>query len=380
MKVIQISPAYKPAYIYGGPTLSVALLCEALVKLDTDLQVFTTTANGPIDFESDEEVKIVDDVSVTYFKRLFRGKVHFSLSLIIKLVFATAKTDIFHIHSWWNATAILSAFLGVLRGNKVILSPRGMLTNYSISNSRPWSKKLIHIVVGKWVLNHCYLHVTTEKEKTDVLQFIDHTRVSIIPNFAGILKNTPSNLQASESKNNVMKLLFLSRIDRKKGLEITLKALPEATFPWHLTIAGSGELGYVEYLQSEITRLKLKNKISWIGFVSIDDKAKVLMDHDLLVLFSYNENFANVVIESLSVGLPVAITDAVGLSDFVSKYNLGWVTTRDQASIIAALEEAYLDKTKRKSINLLAPGIIRKHFSGKTLVKQYLNMYLNNEC
>ncbi|RZK26634.1 MAG: hypothetical protein EOO43_02195, partial [Flavobacterium sp.] len=101
MKVIQITPAYKPAYIYGGPTVSVALLCEGLVKLKLDLIVYTTTANGEEDFVTDESVTQVEDVSVIYFKRLWKGQLHLSLSLLKELFLKTSKRDILHIHSWW---------------------------------------------------------------------------------------------------------------------------------------------------------------------------------------------------------------------------------------------------------------------------------------
>jgi glycosyltransferase involved in cell wall biosynthesis len=380
MKIIQISPAYKPAYIYGGPTLSVALLCEALVKSYVNIEVFTTTANGANDFDSDEQIKMVDDVKVTYFRRLFRSNLHFSPSLLMTLASSTSRTDILHIHSWWNATAVLSTLIGVIRGNKIIISPRGMLTNYSLENGRSWYKKFFQKVIGRWLLNRCHLHVTTEKENRDVLKFINHRRITIIPNFAKNISDTNQGLKSYYVENPVIRLLFLSRIDKKKGLEMTFRALTDINFPWHLTIAGSGELAYVEYLQSFAGKLNLENRVSWIGFVDANQKTEIFNKHDLLILFSYNENFANVVVESLNAGLPVVISDSVGLSDFVIRYNLGWVTITHPKSIVTVLEQAYLDRAKRKEINRLAPKIMRTYFDENKIVKEYLQMYSRNEC
>lgn len=49
MKIIQICAAYKPAYIYGGPTMSVSKLSEELVKAGLDVVVLATTANGKVE-------------------------------------------------------------------------------------------------------------------------------------------------------------------------------------------------------------------------------------------------------------------------------------------------------------------------------------------
>ncbi len=68
MKILQITPSYKPAYVYGGPTMSVAKLCETLVHHGLNLEVLTTTANGKIELDLERGKKMnVDGVIVTYF-------------------------------------------------------------------------------------------------------------------------------------------------------------------------------------------------------------------------------------------------------------------------------------------------------------------------
>lgn len=379
MRVIQITPAYKPAYIYGGPTVSVALLCEGLVKLKVNVIVYTTTANGEEDFATDEGITQVEDVDVIYFKRLWKGQLHLSISLLKALFLKTSTRDIFHVHSWWNATAILSTLIGIIRRNKIVLSPRGMLTKYSLTNRQMLLKKVFHALLGNWILNQCLIHVTSEKEKQDVLDFISHKRIIVIPNIADNTFLTNSNRIFKKEVPCDFKLLFLSRIEKKKGIETLLLALAKLKISWHLTIAGSGNHKYIQYLKSEVTRLKLQEKVNWIGFVNAKDKVKVLIDHDLLVLFSYNENFANVVIESLSSGLPVALSDSVGLADFVTEFGLGWVSKNEVLAITCLLENAFLDVKQRSLIRKIAPTIIKQHFNQESISARYLTMYMNYE-
>ena len=114
--ILQITPAYKPAYFYGGPTLSVSKLCEELHKTELQVKVLTTTANGTTELPVSTSVpNKVAQVDVYYYKRLTKDHTHFSPSLIfnlIKMIRENKKDNpgqlVIHIHSWWNTIAILS--------------------------------------------------------------------------------------------------------------------------------------------------------------------------------------------------------------------------------------------------------------------------------
>ena len=84
MKIIHITPSYKPAYIYGGPIVSVSSLCESLADANIEICVLTTTANGKNRLKQSELSKTVDGVTIMYFRSI-NGHRHFSLSLLWKL-------------------------------------------------------------------------------------------------------------------------------------------------------------------------------------------------------------------------------------------------------------------------------------------------------
>ena len=379
MRVIHVTPSYKPAYIYGGTTISVGLLCEGLQELQIEVLVYTTTANGSKNLWSNEKETKVNEVKVIYFKRWLKGQMHLSYSLLKKLYNVTLKKDIYHIHSWWNATAILSAVVGIILGNKVILSPRGMLTYYSLNNKHSHLKKIFQKYIGKWILSRCLIHVTSEMEKQDVLQIMNHKRISVIPNLAG---KTIGIVENKLNKNNVstdFKVLFFSRIDKKKGIEILLLGLSKLEFTWHLSIAGSGVDTYIQSLKSEIERLQIEQNISWLGFIPHQMRMEVFNRHDLLVLFSQNENFANVILESLAVGLPVAISENVGLAEFVIENNLGWVSTNEPDDITLVIGKAFKEADKRASIRKNAPSLIERNFDNHAICAKYLALYKSDE-
>ena len=68
MKILCVTPYYKPAYVYGGPTRSNSQLCEALVKLGAEVTVLTTNANGKKSLDVPVGIPTyVDGVEVFYY-------------------------------------------------------------------------------------------------------------------------------------------------------------------------------------------------------------------------------------------------------------------------------------------------------------------------
>ncbi|MEJ5992843.1 glycosyltransferase [Pedobacter sp. Du54] len=391
MKIIQITPSYKPAFIYGGPTMSVAQLCEALVDKNLksrgqnlfDFEVFTTTANGPeeLNVEVGKQV-IVDGVPVTYFKRITKDHTHFSPALLFALhkkirkqKTLTPKSLIIHIHSWWNLVAVFSCFIAKLYRIPVILSPRGMITDYTQTNRNSILKSALHLSIGKSLLKYCHIIASTELEKENILQYFPEKNISVIPNLVKIPKNFGL---IEHTQNDVFSLIFLSRIQEVKGLDILFNSLATLNFPWNLTIAGTGNDSYLQLLKTQAEKLQINGKISWVGHVNNDEKFKLLAKHDLMILTSHTENFANVVIESLSVGTPVFLSSNVGLSRYVNDNDLGFITNLDIIQISAKLQEAYLDFNKRNQIRLVAPRIIERDFNDEVLIKKYLMIYQQN--
>ena len=432
MKILHITASYKPAYIYGGPIASVSKLCESISLLclnsaqdditegaKLELQVLTTTANG----KAELGVKVgkpilVYGAVVTYFKRWTKDHSHFSPGLLWRLRKVLRHFDklsagitqhdsikiVIHIHAWWNLVSVLSCLVAKWHKVPVVLSPRGMLTSYTQGDRNSFSKKILHKIIGKSLLKYVHVHATSEQEKLEVLKLVQPKSISVIPNLVtvpmGEFRGLSSEDEASSSKyqvasskyqeagnkyqeissedqvdRSVFNLIFLSRIEEKKGLELLFEALSAVNFDYRLTIAGTGDENYIKSLKLKAESLKLGKRIKWIGQVRNDEKFSMMDDHDLLVLPSYNENFANVVIESLSVGTPVLVSKNVGLADYVKANTLGWVCSLEPKDIAEKINLAYNETLKRETIKLNAPILIKNDFDDKVLVRSYLELY-----
>jgi glycosyltransferase involved in cell wall biosynthesis len=373
LKILQICAAYKPAFIYGGPTMSVAMLSEQLAKAEIYTEAYATTANGKVELQVQPGKPInVDGVTVTYFKRLTKDHSHFSPALLKKLWKEAPRFDIIHIHAWWNLVSLFSCLIALIRNVPVLVSPRGTLSSYSFQNKNIGPKWLIHHLLGKPLLNRCHIHVTSGREAEAIKSSIIPKSITNLPNFVKLLANEPVGHQSSD----IFKLIFFSRIEKKKGLDILINALPLLTFPYKLTIVGDGEINYVEELKGLAMKNGVEENIYWAGFQT-DNKFKLLFEHQLLILPSYDENFGNVIIESLSQGTAVLVSPFVGLCDYVIKNKLGWQCELNATSVSNMINFVHLKKAELSYIREKAPGIINADFDEGNLIKRYTDMYNN---
>ncbi len=364
VNLIHINASYKPAYVYGGTTFSVSLLCESLVATRNNVTVLTTTANGKDELPAGSSV--TDGVPVIYFNRLTKDHSHFSPALLSALLKMASQTQVVHIHAWWNLVSILSVMVCRFKSAKHVLSPRGMFSNYSFTPARRKFQKWI----GRRLLGRAHFHATSKNEEAEIRALFPSARITVIPNMV----NLPAReIEKTDHVGN--NLVFLSRIDPKKGIELLIRSLPGLGHEYHLDIIGSGSEEYIQQLKSIGSFLAMDNRISWRGSLFNDDKFNALASADLLVLPSYNENFANIVIEALSVGTPVVVSKHVGLAGFIIEHDLGWVCDTTAESLTATIKDAVEDNAKRERIQKKAPQLVREHFSPAALVDQYLNMY-----
>ena len=343
-------------------------------QANVKLMVYTTLANGKeeLPYLAGEE-KIVDGILVKYFKRLTKDHSHFSPSLLWHLWKTVKQYDLVHVHAWWNLVSVLSCWIAVLRGVPVLITPRGTMSPYSFQQNKSFFKRIFHSFLGKPIFSKLHYHLTSLKEKEDTMKLSSGKSFTIIPNFVQLSDNVTNHIDFTEG---VLRLLFFSRIEKKKGIELLFESLHEIGLPFHLTIAGFGDLDYIASLKILAAEKGIADCLTWLGQISPYDKFNIMASHHLLVLPSWDENFANVIIESLSVNTPVLISDMVGLAPYVLEHGLGWVSARNSQSFKKQLFEIGNNRGLLAEIASHCRQQIMKDFEVNQLRNQYIQLYI----
>ena len=136
------------------------------------------------------------------------------------------------------------------------------------------------------------------------------------------------------------RLLFLSRVHPKKGLDILIRsfaAIAERDDTLHLVVAGTGDPAYVQKLQQLARSLDVSRRMTWTGMLAGDLKWGAFRSAEVFLLPSHHENYGIAVVESLACGTPVVISSAINIWPEIEADGAGLVCDDNVSSTTAAL-------------------------------------------
>jgi glycosyltransferase involved in cell wall biosynthesis len=182
-------------------------------------------------------------------------------------------------------------------------SPRGALQRWE-GATKPLAKRAWESVCNALITRkNCVLHVTSKQEALESESRIPNARIAIVPNGVDIPDTLPPKDWLPDGR---FRLLYMGRLDPKKGIENLLRALQLLRDDSiSLTICGSGDETYSLSLRKLVKQLDLGCCVTFQGHVDGELKSQSFMHADVCVVPSYTENFAMVVAEALAHGIPV---------------------------------------------------------------------------
>ncbi|SDD76285.1 Glycosyltransferase involved in cell wall bisynthesis [Mucilaginibacter pineti] len=125
--------------------------------------------------------------------------------------------------------------------------------------------------------------------------------------------------------SGLKRLIAVSRLIKEKGLFRLLEVMKALPQNYVLTIAGDGPL--MNKLKAEADTTGIKNRITFIG--EINNVTEVISKHNVLVLSSFTEGFPNVILESLSVGVPVVTFRVGGVNELIKEGFNGFIAEQN---------------------------------------------------
>lgn len=284
----------------GGPARSSTHLIKSLIKCERSLRVdlFTFVSENPI----------INEFQNSRLSLNFCNKNKLGFSNDLKRYLMNDSCDILHGHSIWGLSIHQMAVLARKLNKPYIISTRGMLEPWSLTQSFFKKKLAMHLYQDKDIKYASCIHATAQSEAENIRALGYYNPIAVIPN--GI--NLDEYPHYSKEIKTKKKALFLSRIHVKKGIENLIDAWTlldnKITKNWHVEIIGNGELDYIISLRNKIKKVGLETSIKVLDPVFGDDKIKAYQSADLFVLPTYSENFGIVIAEALASSLPVITT------------------------------------------------------------------------
>jgi glycosyltransferase involved in cell wall biosynthesis len=185
--------------------------------------------------------------------------------------------------------------------------------------------------------------------------------------------------------NNEPYLLFLGRIDIKKGVDLLVKAyillykakkMLGESLP-KLVIAGPGlNSDFCEKVVNEIARFpEISQHIIVPGMLTGDAKWGAFYGCEAFILPSHQENFGIAVVEALACAKPVLISNQVNIWNEISKADAGIVGDDDLEGVEYMLKTWFtLTQDKQKQMGANALLAYQNHFTLGETAREMINV------
>jgi glycosyltransferase involved in cell wall biosynthesis len=142
-------------------------------------------------------------------------------------------------------------------------------------------------------------------------------------------------------------------------------------------LAGSGEPAYEAWLRQQVQLLDITQDVFFTGFLAGEQKRAALADCDIFVLPSYSENFGVVVVEAMASGLPVVVSDQVGIAQEVAQAPAGLVVPCNPRRLADALRLLIDNHDLRQKLGTRGRMLVQQRFSLDTMTTSLLKLYTN---
>jgi glycosyltransferase involved in cell wall biosynthesis len=389
MRVLYIGSYYKPAYIYGGTVRCVSQLCEAMVKLNSQVTFLTTNVNGKglLDVPLNKAIN-VDGVEVFYYPivNVPPHSYYFSPGLAEACHNKIHDFDIVVLQSLFSFGMRASTTACKRAGIPYIIQPHGQLLPWSLKQK--WLKKQVYLYfVGRDYLNDAAaLHCTAPSEAEAISQMGFRAPKFVIPN--GVDCNHFANLpirgkfrKRFQIPDEARLLLFMGRLHPKKRPDLAIEALAAAqSLPGetHLLLAGPDEMRLVPTLLSSAQRLGCENRVHVTGLVEGDDILSILADVDLFLMPSEpeSENFGMSAAEAMAAGLPILVSEGIPVGHWAELAGAGHMVpcTVDSFRRVTC-EMLLLTPYRLKEMGKRGQDLTRQRFDILSIAQQMLAQF-----
>jgi glycosyltransferase involved in cell wall biosynthesis len=235
---------------------------------------------------------------------------------------AVGGVDVAHLHAPWVTANVQVAGIARRLGRPYVLTAHGMLDEWSMGQKR--LKKRIYLAVAgnRLLAGAARVHCTAEAELDQARRWMPRANGVVLPLVVDLAEYAdPPGAEMARAKFPALggegwKLLFLSRVHPKKGVDLLIKAAAELRRRGRactVLIAGPGVAGYVVSIKRLARVCGVGEAVHFLGMLRGAEKLSLYAAADVFVLPTSQENFGLVLVEAMACGTPVVTTRGVDI-------------------------------------------------------------------
>lgn len=287
-------------------------------------------------------------------------------------------SEIFHLHGVGHPI-FLAFIIAIFRNIPTIYTVHGLIVR---ERELGYKYSLIHSFYEACFIRYSD-RVTTVSEimrKMSLQSYrVDENKIIAIENGVDSSFINGSKVSLPSNKNGTHHILFVGGTRRVKGLPFLLDSLDIVTKKRgdiELTIVGKKGDQH-EMLMSQYKHLINNGHVRFVGVIPENDLHKIYQISDVFVLPSIYEPFGLVVLEAMSKGKTVVVSDRVGAGSIITNNKDGFIVPYgDINSLVEIINSLLKNPRKRKKIGENAKYTAKK-YTWEKVAKKYLECYYN---
>lgn len=381
MRTLHVIPSL--AESDGGPSKAALEMCRELIRRSHNAEIYTTNATA----QSRSDVLLgqplsVHGVNVTYFPINGGNYYKYSYSMAAALKTNIPRYDIVHIHSLYQFPSTAAAHYCRKYRVPYILRPHGTLDPF-LYKRHPLRKRIYELMIERRNLAAAAaVQFTSEEELRLATRSGLDFKGAVVPLGVELDDPPPCAARAADSLWPELRgkrvILFLSRINFKKGLDILAAAFGEVhkvRADAHLVIAGPDPDGYTARVQRWLAEAGVLDATTFAGMVLSERKKALIARANLFVLPSYSENFGIAVVEAMGAGLPVVISNRVNIWREIDAARAGRVVKPNAEEFAKSILALLDDPAAAKAMSARARRLACEEFSWRGAGDRLVALY-----
>jgi glycosyltransferase involved in cell wall biosynthesis len=384
LKVLWVLPYYEAAIVYGGPARALPLLCQALVSQGVEVSVLTTDANGRDGLDVPLRRPLLSGgVEVSYYPRLAAGRFALSPELALACGRRCAGFDLVHTAGLFTFPSLVALRLAAARGVPAVLSPTGELMPWALGHKATKKRAFMRFVGAGQLRRAAALHCTDDLERQAAAALGLQKPIYLVPNALDTARFR--DLPPRGALRHAMGIpaggpliLCLGRLHPVKRPDLALEAfvLVAGRFPTaHLLFAGPDEAGQEPYLRAVAAEAGCAGRVHFAGLLDRAGVLQALSDADLVLVASESESFGMAAAEAMAAGLPLVISERVGLARYVARSGAGCVTPLDAGAIAGHVADLLADPASLPAIGRQGQNLAVELFGLEPVGRQLVAAY-----
>lgn len=158
-----------------------------------------------------------------------------------------------------------------------------------------------------------------------------------------------SNRKKIGISNSSFVITYVAELSNRKNQEVLISAMSRLCEKYdNLKLYLIGDGPNVEEYKNLVKQLNLEDDVIFSGYQS--DVTKYLYASDMLVSSSKQEGLPVNILEGMSIGLPIVVSNCRGNIDLIKNGYNGLIVENDSMSFEQAIEKIFLDKNLRDKL------------------------------